>query len=121
MWFKHKSYWCKNCINSVKADGGTNIQLGIKTANGMFSENAKDKSLIILSDGEPTFYTDENGNRHGAGNEDQHEDGIRDINGYWEDYVYYHNYYDKYDNTLLYRCSILSCTENIGKNLVKQL
>ena len=84
----------KDCINSVEADGGTNIQLGIKTANGMFSGNTKDKSLIILSDGEPTFYTDENGNRHGAGNSDNHEDGIKGINGYWKDYVYYYNYYD---------------------------
>lgn len=105
----------KDCINSVEAGGGTNIQLGIKTANGMFSENAKDKSLIILSDGEPTFYTDENGNRHGAGNSDNHENGVRGKEGYWEDYVYYYNYYDKHDNTLLYRCSIYSCTENVGK------
>lgn len=105
----------KDCINSVESDGGTNIQLGIKTANGMFSGNTKDKSLIILSDGEPTFYTDENGNRHGAGNSDNHEDGIKGINGYWKDYVYYYNYYDKYDNTLLYSCSIFSCTENVGK------
>lgn len=105
----------KDCINSVEAGGETNIQLGIKTANGMFSENAKDKSLIILSDGEPTFYTDEQGNLHGAGNSDNHENGVRGKEGYWEDYVYYHNYYDKHDNTLLYRCSIYSCTENVGK------
>lgn len=111
----------KDCINSVEADGGTNIQLGIKTANGMFSGNTKDKSLIILSDGEPTFYTDENGNRHGAGNSDNHEDGKIDIKGYWEDGHYYNNYYDKYDKTLLYRCRGFSCTENVGKNLVKQL
>lgn len=105
----------KDCINSVEADGGTNIQLGIKTANGMFSGNTKDKSLIILSDGEPTFYTDENGNRHGAGNSDNHEDGKIDIKGYWEDGHYYNNYYDKYDKTLLYRCTGFTCTENVGK------
>lgn len=107
----------KDCINSVEAEGATNIQLGIKTANGMFSENAKDKSLIILSDGEPTFYTDEQGNLHGAGNSDNHENGIRGEKGYWEDYVYYYNYYDKHDNTLLYRCDItgLFCTSNVGK------
>lgn len=105
----------KDCINSVEADGGTNVQLGIKTANGMFSGNTKDKSLIILSDGVPTFYNDENENRHGAGSSDQHEEGILDTNGYWEGGYKYYNYYDKYDNTLLYRCTVLWCTENVGK------
>lgn len=106
----------KDCINSVEAEGATNIQLGIKTANGMFSENAKDKSLIILSDGEPTFYTDEQGNLHGAGNSDNHENGVRGEDGYW-DIIYYFNYYDEHDNTYLYSCDItgLFCTSNVGK------
>lgn len=107
----------KDCINSVEAGGGTNIQLGIKTANGMFSENAKDKSLIILSDGEPTFYTDEQGNLHGAGNSDNHENGVRGEDGYWDGIIYYFNYYDEHDNTHLYSCDItgLFCTSNVGK------
>lgn len=107
----------KDCINSVKAGGGTNIQLGIKIANRMFSKNTKDKSLIILSDGEPTLYADEQGNLHGAGNSDNHENGVMGEDGYWDGLIYYYNYYDKHDNTYLYSCDIsgLFCTSNVGK------
>nr|WP_269800216.1 MucBP domain-containing protein [Paenibacillus phocaensis] len=48
----------KAAINGIKADGGTNIQAGIKQAHELLSSNqsqAKNKIIVLLSDGEPTY------------------------------------------------------------------
>lgn len=70
------------CINSLEGDGGTNIQAGLKAANSMFTNSSTSvKSVILLSDGIPTFYTDANGVRHGTGNSDEHEVKYCDTDG----------------------------------------
>lgn len=64
----------KNCVSNKKANGGTNVQLGISIAKNLFTTADNEKSLIVLSDGEPTFYNDKNGVEHGNGRADAHED-----------------------------------------------
>ncbi|MCI2061243.1 MAG: VWA domain-containing protein [Eubacteriaceae bacterium] len=45
-----------SAINGIKADGGTNTQDGIKTAEGLMSNvTADNKFIVVLSDGEPTY------------------------------------------------------------------
>ena len=63
----------KNCVADGYANGGTNIQIGIKKAKELFSASDNEKSLIVLSDGEPTYYSDSKGTIHGAGDSDSHE------------------------------------------------
>ena len=63
----------KNCVSNKKASGGTNVQLGISIAKNLFTTADNEKSLIVLSDGEPTFYNDKNGVEHGSGRADAHE------------------------------------------------
>lgn len=64
----------KACIDKGIANGGTNVQEGIKVAKDLFTTNNNEKSLLVLSDGQPTFYTDSKGTVHGAGNADSHEE-----------------------------------------------
>ena len=64
----------KNCISDKTASGGTNVQLGISLAKGLFTNTGNEQSLIVLSDGEPTLYNDAKGNEHGYGSADKHED-----------------------------------------------
>lgn len=46
----------KNKINNLSADGGTHIQAGLRTAYElMLSSTADIKTIIVLSDGEPTY------------------------------------------------------------------
>lgn len=69
----------KNYINARmdsndKNAGGTNVQLGIEEAKKLFTENSNaEQSLIILSDGVPTYYNEGN-KRHGDGAFDAYED-----------------------------------------------
>ena len=63
----------KNCVSNKRASGGTNVQLGISIAKNLFTTADNEKSLIVLSDGEPTFYNDKNGVEHGSGRADAHE------------------------------------------------
>ena len=77
----------KNCISNKKASGGTNVQLGISIAKNLFTTADNEKSLIVLSDGEPTFYNDKNGVEHGNGRADAHE------NMYAYDFVRTGDYY----------------------------
>ena len=63
----------KECLKSIKAEGATNVQAGIKTAKELFSDNNNSKTIILLSDGEPTKYNDANGTEHGNGNTDNYE------------------------------------------------
>ena len=59
-------------IKDININQGTNVQIGLKTANDML-ENKNNQYIILLTDGQPTFYTDENGIRHGAGGADLYE------------------------------------------------
>ena len=57
--------------NFGNPDGGTNLHAGLIEANRLLSdssipENAK-KYVVIISDGEPTLYIDDNGNSAGPG------------------------------------------------------
>lgn len=76
----------KNCVSNKRASGGTNVQLGISIAKNLFTTADNEKSLIVLSDGEPTFYNDKNGVEHGSGRADAHE------NMYADDFVATRNY-----------------------------
>lgn len=64
----------KNCVSGKTAKGGTNVQLGISKAKDLFTKADNEKSLIVLSDGVPTYYNDKNGIEHGHGSVDTHED-----------------------------------------------
>lgn len=65
------------CLNSEKAaDGGTNVQEGIREAKKLFTDKKNEKDLIVLSDGLPTFFTtvkDGVQHTHGTGKTDEHE------------------------------------------------
>ena len=59
-------------ISNNAYNEGTNVQIGLKTAKDMLNGD-NSKYVILLSDGEPTFYTDDNGIRHGTGSSDEYE------------------------------------------------
>lgn len=64
------------CLNSEEADGGTNVQEGIREAKKLFTDKKNEKDLIVLSDGLPTFFTtvkDGGQHTHGTGKTDEHE------------------------------------------------
>lgn len=65
------------CLNSEEAaDGGTNVQEGIREAKKLFTDKKNEKDLIVLSDGLPTFFTtvkDGVQHTHGTGKTDKHE------------------------------------------------
>lgn len=61
----------KSVIENLGVKDGTNLDLGLKTANGRFTvdtvKNIKTKNVVVLTDGEPTFYYDKTGvNKHGS-------------------------------------------------------
>ena len=113
----------KNCVANGNANGGTNIQIGIKKAKGLFSDNDNEKSLIVLSDGEPTYYSDSKGTIHGAGDSDSHE---RVFSDRFVSTKTYNNslgqrvsdgYIDYYDNNSdeTFRCVYVGYRNNRGK------
>lgn len=64
------------CLNSEEADGGTNVQEGIREAKKLFTDKKNEKDLIVLSDGLPMFFTtvkDGVQHTHGTGKTDEHE------------------------------------------------
>ena len=72
----------KAAIDGLKADGGTNLDAGLKTANTQLSKTtvasikANAKNVIALTDGMPTFYVggdDKNGNHGSYGCPDTNE------------------------------------------------
>ena len=70
------------CVNKGVSNGGTNVQMGIKIGKSLFSKNDNEQSLIVLSDGEPTYYSTFVDNKeylHGTGQADEHE-GMRESN-----------------------------------------
>lgn len=68
-----KSYINARMDSDDENAGGTNIQLGIEEAKKLFTENSDaEQSLIVLSDGVPTYYNEGN-KRHGDGAFDAYE------------------------------------------------
>lgn len=72
-------------VNFGSADGGTNLGEGLNKALGLFTdkynplpEGAK-KYVVVIGDGRPTYYSDENGMTQG--------DGSSDPNGLSEEYA----------------------------------
>ena len=55
----------QRAINNLGADGGTNLERGLNAANGKLTDSAvqniaaEHKNVIALTDGEPTFYGEE--------------------------------------------------------------
>ena len=60
----------KRTVNAMVANGGTNVQYGLKLGNSLFDDKNASQSLILLSDGEPTFYTTDDGKVVGTGRDD---------------------------------------------------
>ena len=59
-------------INRMSADGGTNVQQAVASANTILQDGKRDDAqqiVIILTDGIPTFFN-YNGQRYGTGNTD---------------------------------------------------
>lgn len=104
----------KNCVSNKRASGGTNVQLGISIAKNLFTTADNEKSLIVLSDGEPTFYNDKNGVEHGSGSADAHENmraydfvatrNYQNDKGQWvsDGYIEYYDYNSKEKYTCEY-------------------
>lgn len=104
----------KNCVSNKRASGGTNVQLGISIAKNLFTTADNEKSLIVLSDGEPTFFNDKNGVEHGSGSADAHENmraydfvatrNYQNDKGQWvsDGYIEYYDYNSKEKYTCEY-------------------
>jgi len=63
-----------NMINNIQltSNNGTNVQAGLSAAKKLFdSSNADNKIIVLISDGEPTYFTLNNGEVCGDGNEDK--------------------------------------------------
>lgn len=63
-------------VNFGSADGGTNLGEGLNKALGLFTDNSNPlpegakKYVVVIGDGRPTYYSDENGMTQGDGNSD---------------------------------------------------
>lgn len=81
-------------INSIKAEGATNIGDGIRCALGMLNNgsNAK-KYVILMSDGEPTAFSYSNIYTKKPYSSKYYYDGYN----YYKDYMYYYDYYNTLD------------------------
>ena len=59
-------------VNFGSADGGTNLQAGLREANILLSDTSIPsdayKYVVVISDGQPTYYYDNNGYTMGTGN-----------------------------------------------------
>ena len=103
-------------IDNLVEDEGTNIQVGLKQASTLFTNSTdSNKSIVLLTDGDPTYYTDSNNIIHGTGNSDQHE---KSDNYKWNKDTKQFDYYDFDNKTILYSCYFEDyeylCTNNIG-------
>ena len=85
----------KNTINSIPNsmdNQGTNVHAGLIKAEELLKNSGDDtqKIVILLSDGEPTYYIGTDNKRHGMGGSDNYE------NNYCEGYYFFgiFNYYN---------------------------
>lgn len=112
----------KKCIDiELSNNEGTNVQLGIKEGKKLFTDNKNEKNMIILSDGIPTYYNDNNDVLHGSGESDDHEEGNPNFSNYTikDNQTVIVPYYDKDNETVLYTCEHEIITDWYGDKRIK--
>lgn len=112
----------KKCIDiELSNNEGTNVQLGIKEGKKLFTDNKNEKNMIILSDGIPTYYNDNNDVLHGSGGSDDHEEGNPNFSNYTikDNQTVIVPYYDKDNETVLYTCEHEIITDWYGDKRIK--
>ena len=94
-----------NSIPSSKGGQGTNVHAGLIKAEELLSSSGTDtqKIVILLSDGEPTYYIGTDNKRHGMGSSDNYESDY--CEGYYSHrrFNYYNSgkcYVSEDDNTV---------------------
>ena len=113
----------KKCIDiELSYNEGTNVQLGIKKGKNLFTNNKNEKNMIILSDGIPTFYNDNNDVLHGSGGSDNHEEGNPNFSNYTikDNQTLIVPYYDKDNETVLYTCEHKFTTDWFGNIIINE-
>ncbi len=113
----------KKCIDiELSYNEGTNVQLGIKKGKNLFTNNKNEKNMIILSDGIPTFYNDNNDVLHGSGGSDNHEEGNPNFSNYTikDNQTLIVPYYDKDNETVLYTCEHKLTTDRYGNKIINE-
>ena len=101
--------------------GGTNIQLGIEEAKKLFTENSDaEQSLIVLSDGVPTYYNEGN-KRHGDGAFDAYENtDYYDVDNETNYSINKNFYLERSRQTKVKTCEYEKVWSFIGYSLVKK-
>lgn len=113
----------KKCIDiELSYNEGTNVQLGIKKGKNLFTDNKNEKNMIILSDGIPTYYNDNNDVLHGSGGSDNHEEGNPNFSNYTikDNQTLIVPYYDKDNETVLYTCEHKFTTDRYGNKIINE-
>ena len=113
----------KKCIDiELSNNEGTNVQLGIKKGKNLFTNNKNEKNMIILSDGIPTYYNDNNDVLHGSGGSDEHEEGNPNFSNYTikDNQTLIVPYYDKDNETVLYTCEHKFITDRKGNIIINK-
>ena len=113
----------KKCIDiELSNNEGTNVQLGIKMGKNLFTNNKNEKNMIILSDGIPTYYNDNNDVLHGSGGSDEHEEGNPNFSNYTikDNQTLIVPYYDKDKETVLYTCEHKFTTDWFGNIIINE-
>ena len=95
----------KNTINSIPNsidNQGTNVHAGLKKAEELlkYSGNDTQKIVILLSDGEPTYYIGTDNKRHGMGGSDNYESYYCETNFFGNYHYSGKCYVSEYDNTV---------------------
>ena len=95
----------KNTINSIPNsmdNQGTNVHAGLIKAEELLKNSGNDtqKIVILLSDGEPTYYIGTDNKRHGMGSSDNYEDDHCETNFFGNYHYSGKCYVSKNDNTV---------------------
>ena len=95
----------KNTINSIPNsmdNQGTNVHAGLIKAEELLKNSGNDtqKIVILLSDGEPTYYIGTDNKRHGMGSSDNYEDDHCETNFFGNYHYSGKCYVSKGDNTV---------------------
>ena len=116
-----KSYINARMDSDDENAGGTNIQLGIEEAKKLFTENSDaEQSLIVLSDGVPTYYNEGN-KRHGDGAFDAYENtDYYDVDNETNYSINKNFYLERSRQTKVKTCEYEKVWSFIGYSLVKK-
>ena len=95
----------KNTINSIPNsmdNQGTNVHAGLIKAEELLKNSGNDtqKIVILLSDGEPTYYIGTDNKRHGMGSSDNYEDDHCETNFFGNYHYSGKCYVSRNDNTV---------------------